>query len=570
MRRSPAGLQREAAARAAFCDVFPGCSPSGGAFNIGTPSRTSHYRLWGSDNSLGINVTYHLFSESSSTANTDVNRAIEEAIEAVVSRLVVAILGPNSSSSSKGINPISQIFSVPYLSYAATSTELSDVATYPNFFRVCPPDSSQAEAIVALMKKSGWKDIAVMNTRDTYGSTGAAAVVTKATAAGIETLTQQEMFAGETDMNSISALVRRVKSSGARVIILFMIEQDAANVLNAAVIGNMVGPGWVWISSDGFTSTEFSLYGIEPAAKGFLGISQGTTYNNPQFFEFNKSWSEQTNVPGNIITNFRNLSATYSNIPTAALPTSYSSYGNRLNGYAPFAYDAMKLLLTAIRNLALTGTTLCTSGNIDSYRMAIADSMKNLTLNGTTGTISFDSNQDRLFAGYEIQNHDGASWKAIARWDFIRGFDFYPGFNEENSPVWPGGQAGFANAPPAQIPVGPSQQDDSEVYFYTILALIPFMAGGFYYLMKKKGDEWAEFLSKIIGDITRILIDVLLNLIDFATDVHHITSNHIHTSAKFTQSSNKTRDYSTTQLGNGRHTPATHLHSTRQDVAKRS
>eukprot|EP00954_Amorphochlora_amoebiformis_P029131 1392710-Amorphochlora_amoeboformis.AAC.2 len=129
MRRSPAGLQREAAARAAFCDVFPGCSPSGGAFNIGTPSRTSHYRLWGSDNSLGINVTYHLFSESSSTANTDVNRAIEEAIEAVVSRLVVAILGPNSSSSSKGINPISQIFSVPYLSYAATSTELSDVAT---------------------------------------------------------------------------------------------------------------------------------------------------------------------------------------------------------------------------------------------------------------------------------------------------------------------------------------------------------------------------------------------------------------------------------------------------------
>ncbi|GAB5361160.1 hypothetical protein AAMO2058_000690000 [Amorphochlora amoebiformis] len=520
MRRSPAGLQRELAARAAFCDFFPGCRPGITEFNNLDPSDTSSYQLWGSDVAVGINVTYHLFSESTQTANTDDNRAIKETIEGVMRRFVAAILGPNSSSSCKAINSVSQIFSVPYVSYAATSTELSDVSIYPHFFRVCPPDSSQAAAIVALISMAGWDRIGVMNTRDTYGSTGASALITEASNAGVTTVTQQELFAGETDMDSIIALVKRVKSSGVRIIVIFMLEQAAANVLRAAVTSNMVGPGWVWISSDGFTGTDFSLYNLEPASKGFLGITQATKYtNNQHFIRFNQSWATTVNIPGNIVTNFKNRTRSYQNLPIGAMPTSYSSYGNELNTYAPFAYDGMMLLLNAIRKLASGGTTPCTLNDLMAYRQQLTAILQNQTLDGTTGRITFDQNQDRLFAGYDIRNHDGDSWNDIAQWDRIGGFQFLPGYNSRNSPVWSDGLAGFLNAPAAVVfDAFPKGDDDSEVYFYTILALIPIIAGGFYYLMKRKGDDWAEFLNNIMGDVLGIILDVLLNLIDFATD----------------------------------------------------
>ncbi|KAK6634459.1 hypothetical protein RUM43_011860 [Polyplax serrata] len=58
---------------------------------------------------------------------------------------------------------------IPQLSYASTSTELSDKSRFEYFSRVVPPDNFQAQAIVEVVKALGWKYVSTVAVEGDYG-----------------------------------------------------------------------------------------------------------------------------------------------------------------------------------------------------------------------------------------------------------------------------------------------------------------------------------------------------------------------------------------------------------------
>lgn len=58
---------------------------------------------------------------------------------------------------------------IPQISYASTSAELSDKSRFEYFSRVVPPDNFQAQAIVEMVAKLGWKYVSTVAVEGDYG-----------------------------------------------------------------------------------------------------------------------------------------------------------------------------------------------------------------------------------------------------------------------------------------------------------------------------------------------------------------------------------------------------------------
>lgn len=58
---------------------------------------------------------------------------------------------------------------IPQISYASTSTELSDKSRFEYFSRVVPPDNFQAKALVEMVRQLGWKYVSTVAVEGDYG-----------------------------------------------------------------------------------------------------------------------------------------------------------------------------------------------------------------------------------------------------------------------------------------------------------------------------------------------------------------------------------------------------------------
>lgn len=61
------------------------------------------------------------------------------------------------------------LFQIPQISYASTSTELSDKSRFEYFSRVVPPDNYQARAIAEIVKEVGWEYVSTVAVEGDYG-----------------------------------------------------------------------------------------------------------------------------------------------------------------------------------------------------------------------------------------------------------------------------------------------------------------------------------------------------------------------------------------------------------------
>ncbi|CAK5081284.1 unnamed protein product [Meloidogyne enterolobii] len=75
---------------------------------------------------------------------------------------VVAIVGPAKSSTTIAVQNLLQVFRIPQIGYAATTTDLSDKEQFGYYLRVVPSDAWQAMAISQLLMHFGWTYIAVV------------------------------------------------------------------------------------------------------------------------------------------------------------------------------------------------------------------------------------------------------------------------------------------------------------------------------------------------------------------------------------------------------------------------
>ena len=93
---------------------------------------------------------------------------------------VIAVIGPSFSSTALVVARVGNIFSIPVVSYSATSDELSEESLYPFFYRTVPPDMFQVGAIMDLLQFYNWRYVALFYSIDSYGIHGARQIMTLA------------------------------------------------------------------------------------------------------------------------------------------------------------------------------------------------------------------------------------------------------------------------------------------------------------------------------------------------------------------------------------------------------
>ncbi|KAJ3622800.1 hypothetical protein MTP99_019078 [Tenebrio molitor] len=82
---------------------------------------------------------------------------------------VTAVIGASFSVVSIMVANILRLFKIPQVSYASTSTELSDKSRFEYFSRVVPPDNFQAQTMVEIIKEMGWKYVSTVAVEGDYG-----------------------------------------------------------------------------------------------------------------------------------------------------------------------------------------------------------------------------------------------------------------------------------------------------------------------------------------------------------------------------------------------------------------
>lgn len=76
----------------------------------------------------------------------------------------------NGKSSAAAVVPFRTfLFQIPQVSYASTSTELSDKSRFEYFTRVVPPDNFQAQTMVEIIKELKWKYVSTVAVEGDYG-----------------------------------------------------------------------------------------------------------------------------------------------------------------------------------------------------------------------------------------------------------------------------------------------------------------------------------------------------------------------------------------------------------------
>uniref|UniRef100_A0A3Q1ILV5 G-protein coupled receptors family 3 profile domain-containing protein n=1 Tax=Anabas testudineus TaxID=64144 RepID=A0A3Q1ILV5_ANATE len=184
---------------------------------------------------------------------------------------VPAVIGDGGSTQSLVVARFLGIFHVPQVSYFSSCACLSDKKEFPAFLRTMPSDFFQVQALVQLVKHFGWTWVGVIAGDDAYGRGGANIFAEEVVKLGA-CVALHEVIPKNRAQTAISSVLSKIRSSGARVILVFAVEQDAAALFDEALRNGLTGIQWLaseaW-STAAVLSTPQKYHGILQGSMGF-------------------------------------------------------------------------------------------------------------------------------------------------------------------------------------------------------------------------------------------------------------------------------------------------------------
>ncbi|XP_076640477.1 metabotropic glutamate receptor 6 [Colletes latitarsis] len=163
---------------------------------------------------------------------------------------VVAVLGAQSSSVTIQVASVLALFSVPQISYMATSPFLSSKERFPHFFRTVPSDVNQARAMLEILRRFEWSYASVIYSDSEYGDHGYETLASLAAEYSVcftgPHRISEERFTAEDYDDVVRTIAEKTE---VRVVVLFAEKSTTLRVLEAARrVG--VGSRFVWLGSD--------------------------------------------------------------------------------------------------------------------------------------------------------------------------------------------------------------------------------------------------------------------------------------------------------------------------------
>uniref|UniRef100_A0AAR2JXH2 Receptor ligand binding region domain-containing protein n=1 Tax=Pygocentrus nattereri TaxID=42514 RepID=A0AAR2JXH2_PYGNA len=194
---------------------------------------------------------------------------------------VIAVVGPYGSADTVLLAPPFMMDLIPMISYGASSSTLSNKLVYPSFLRTVPTNKDIIGLIIQIINNFGWNWVAFIGSQDDEYSRN-----------GLELFREYiqdtniclaSLYALQKNSN-FEDVLRKIDSLSINVIILFMLEDYARDVIKTAIKINIEGK--VWIAGDTWSmDRELSTTpGIEKIGTVF-GVTD-RTLSLPGFADF--------------------------------------------------------------------------------------------------------------------------------------------------------------------------------------------------------------------------------------------------------------------------------------------
>ncbi|XP_015765927.1 PREDICTED: uncharacterized protein LOC107344755 [Acropora digitifera] len=339
----------------------------------------------------------------------DSNASCKAAAEELAKDGVVAVIGAYRSSCSVAAANVlgSAVNRIPQISYASTSAVLSDKTKFKYFFRTCPSDVHQASALAAVFRKYLLPEVGTVATNDIYGKELADMFEKEVT--GMADVPVNVVSKQRFDVNARAGTVRpkiwKLKESGSKVHLLSMVRHDAETVFQQIKELGMTGKGWVWIGTDGATSSTFSQQkDLQRAMKGMIG-TQPKNGEGSVYLKFLASWlrKDSTTYPG-IVHNKK------SNPSSAA--------------FTAQLFDAVHGVAWALSDL-VNKKVISRTSDVQTVRDNLYQKLRTYnapssgfpSATGTNSRMYFNQNQDPP-AIYDIVNLVDSNWITVGQYDY--------------------------------------------------------------------------------------------------------------------------------------------------------
>jgi branched-chain amino acid transport system substrate-binding protein len=320
-------------------------------------------------------ITYKRLDDSlASTGAADEGKAAQNARQAVSDKNTVGYIGEYNSGISKVTIPILDKAGIAQISPANTYVGLTTNKPgsepgepnkyYPagkrNYARIVPIDTIQAAALVTSAKQAGCKSVHVWNSKTTYSTGLARNVVMTAPKAGLKVEGNDGIDPKAANYRSLAAQIKadcfiytgEIESNGVQAV------KDAASV--ASVKSLFAGDGMCL--NDTADPKKGIPANIAPRFKCTIATLDPKAFG-PEGKKFFKDYSAKYNV---------------------ASPDPYAIYG----------YEAMSLMLDAVKRASAAGTVT---------RQAVVDQVfKTKNRKSVLGTYSIDQNGDTSLTDYGL------------------------------------------------------------------------------------------------------------------------------------------------------------------------
>ncbi|XP_047450693.1 extracellular calcium-sensing receptor-like [Mugil cephalus] len=185
---------------------------------------------------------------------------------------VLGIVGDHYSTFSIAMSSVLGLFKMPMVSYFATCSCLSDRQRFPTFFRTIPNDAFQVSAMIEILKHFGWTWVGLLVSDDDYGLHVARSFQSDLVDAGRGCLAYLEVLPWDSDLGELRRIVHLMKTSTARVVIVFAHEIHMLQLMEEVVRQNVTG--LQWMASEALaTAPVLQTPHLMPYLGGTLGIA---------------------------------------------------------------------------------------------------------------------------------------------------------------------------------------------------------------------------------------------------------------------------------------------------------
>ena len=307
---------------------------------------------------------------------------------------LVGLFGAGCSPVCQSMQVLANIWGYPTVSYACTSNALSDVSSYPLFLRTAPTDSVFPPAWIALCERFGWTRVAAISASNTLFTSTVDAFARLLTQSSLTLSARATLVDGSAA--SAAAAAELLKQRQVHVIFFLCYVDEARAFFRALHAAGLYGRGYVLVG----------LGWLEPGWwDGDAAVAEVARYH----------WTVDKTLCG---------------VPRSAACVDFEA---RFKATFPavehiththWAYDAMWVYARGLDAAIRSGADVyraASDGEADGVDAANASSLwqllRNVSFDGTSGAVGFDSVGDRATADLELLNVQpaaGGLWRPVA------------------------------------------------------------------------------------------------------------------------------------------------------------